>query len=122
MPCPSRSLPPVSRSLRRGRRHGLERDLVLARWREDLRVGVAAEHLDGHAKARAREGEDRSLVEEGEPVVEARLAQLAPESREGRLRPRGDTLLVQGQPSHGGQLKTPAVAWQVGQPEIRMKA
>src|SRR5262244_2111273 len=82
----------------RGRRHGLERDLVLALRREDLRVGVAAEHLDGHAKARAREGEDRSLVEESEPVVEARLAQLAPESREGYLRPRRDPLLVQGQP------------------------
>src|SRR5215470_10460351 len=106
----------------RGRRHGLERDLVLARWREDLRVGVAAEHLDGHAKARAREGEDRPLVEEDEPIVEARLAQLAPESREGRLRPRRDPLFVQGQPSHGGQLETPAVAWQVGQPEIWMKA
>src|SRR5262249_59049547 len=41
----------------RGRRHGLERDLVLARRREDLRVGVAAEHLDGHPKAGARQGE-----------------------------------------------------------------
>src|SRR5262250_2604683 len=105
----------------RGRRHGLERDLVLARRREDLRVGVAAEHLDGHAQARAREGEDRSLVEEDEPVVEARLAQLAPESCEGRLRPHRDPLLVQSQPPHGGKVETPAVAWELGQPEIRMK-
>src|SRR5215472_18578362 len=105
----------------RGRCHGLERDKVLARRREDLRVGVAAEHLDGHAKARAREGEDRSLVEENEPVVEARLTQLAPEPREGRLCPRRDPLLVQGQPPHGGKVETPAVAWELGQPEIRMK-
>src|SRR5215468_5236985 len=63
----------------RGCCHGLERDLVLARRREDLRVRVAAEHLDGHAKAGAREGKDRPLVEEDEPVVEARLTQLAPE-------------------------------------------
>src|SRR5499426_1027573 len=106
----------------RGRCHGLERDLVLARRREDLRVGVAAEHLDGHAKAGAQEGEHRPLVEEDEPIVEARLAQLAPESREGRLRPRRDPPFVQGQPSHGGELETPAVAWEVGQPDIRMKA
>src|SRR5215831_4756798 len=104
------------------RRHGLQRHQILARRREDLRVGVPPKHLDGHAAARPREREDGSLVDEGESVVEGRLAQLPLKSCEGSLFARRDATFVQDQQTHGGQLEMPSGAGKIGQSQIGMEA
>src|SRR6266567_2886573 len=104
------------------RSHWLQRDVVLALWREDLSVPVTFEELDGDSAAGPSERQRRAPAEEGEAIVEIAFAELPVESVEGFFLAGGDPARVEHQTPHCRQFQPPLCARNFRQSEIRMEA
>src|SRR5437773_1560941 len=101
------------RARRRG--HWLKRDIVPGLWREDLRVSVTCEELDGDSTASSSEGERRAPAGKREAIVESAFAELGVEPLEGFFLAGWNPAGVEHQSSHRRQLQPPFRARKIRQ-------
>src|SRR5215469_4566918 len=102
--------------------HWLQRDEVLARWRENLRMTVILKKLQRNTTAIARQRECGTFVENIEAGVEVEVAERRIKPVEGFVPTGRNSTAVEHKFAHGRQLQAPPVAGQGGNPKIGMES
>src|SRR5215469_11245875 len=102
--------------------HWLQRDEVLAFWREYLRVTVILKKLQRNTTAISGQRECRMFVESSEASVKVEVAERRIKPVKGFILTGGDSTVVDHQFAHGRQLQAPLVAGLGGNPKIGMES